>query len=186
MGQTSQPSLVNKIFYAIDDPEIPKSHDKGTISRVGLETDSTMLMIFEGPYMIDWSDWRFKTHPTFDDGNLYFEIPTTAHRFEVWKKANVHVRGMPNWVFIRPFTHGAYIRNPAEFENVLGENIDGMLTEVEKRYRDSENYRLHYMTAREAYNVVKAAEAGFKGNPNDYRDFEIKPYLYENINQPGG
>jgi hypothetical protein len=31
------------------------------------------------------------------------------------------------------------------------------------------------VTAREAYNIVKAAEAGKSGNPNDYRDFEIAP-----------
>ncbi len=34
---------------------------------------------------------------------------------------------------------------------------------------------LHYVTAREAYNIVKAAEAGKSGDPNDYRDFEIPP-----------
>ena len=31
------------------------------------------------------------------------------------------------------------------------------------------------LTAREAYNIVKAAEAGRSGNPNDYRDFELAP-----------
>jgi len=33
--------------------------------------------------------------------------------------------------------------------------------------------KLHYMTAREAYNVVKAAEDGQTGNPEDYRDWRI-------------
>ena len=59
-----------------------------------------------------------------------------------------------------------------------GAEMDAMLTAIEKKYRDSDKYRLHYMTAREAYNVVKAAEAGRTGNPNDYRDYVIKPYLY--------
>src|SRR5262249_39602993 len=36
-------------------------------------------------------------------------------------------------------------------------------------------FRLHFVTAREAYNIVKAAEAGLSGNPNDYRDYEILP-----------
>jgi hypothetical protein len=31
------------------------------------------------------------------------------------------------------------------------------------------------VTAREAYNIVKAAEAGKSGDPNDFRDFEIAP-----------
>src|SRR5262249_8637394 len=34
---------------------------------------------------------------------------------------------------------------------------------------------LHYVTAREAYNVAKAAEAGCSGDPNRYRDFEVPP-----------
>ena len=36
-----------------------------------------------------------------------------------------------------------------------------------------EGVTLHYMTAREAYNVAKAAEAGLSGNPEDYRDYKI-------------
>jgi hypothetical protein len=34
---------------------------------------------------------------------------------------------------------------------------------------------LHYVTAREAYNIAKAAEAGHAGDPNDFRDFVIPP-----------
>ena len=180
MGQPSQPSLVNKIYYATDDPGRPKSHDRGILSEVGLETGNDQLMLFEGPYMIDWTDWRFVTHPNFEDGNLYWEIPSSLHRFEVWLKANVHVRGRPEWIFVRPFTHGAYLSSGGDI-NILGENFDRMLTDIEKRYNDGEKYRLHYMTAREAYNVIKAAEAGYKGNPNDYRDYLLKPYLYPQI-----
>ncbi len=36
-------------------------------------------------------------------------------------------------------------------------------------------FRLHYVTAREAYNIARAAEAGRSGDPNDYRDFLIPP-----------
>lgn len=178
LGQTAQPSLVNKIYYCTDDPRRPKSHDTGVRSAVGLKTRTDQLMLMEGPLMIDWTDWRFKTHPTIDDGNLYWEIPTSLHRFELWLKANVHVEGRPNWVFVRPFTHGTSLKYEGAYDNILGGNIDRMLTEVESQYNDGEKYRLHYMTAREAYNVVKAAEAGLNGNPDEYRDFVIKPYLY--------
>jgi len=178
-GTTSQPSLVNKIFYASDDPQKPKSHHTGEVSHVGIKPDSSWLILMQGPYMIDWSDWRFTTHPVFDDGVLYHEIPTTFHRFELWLKANVHVRGRPNWVFVRPFTHGAHLSDEGSFENILGANIDQMLTMVENRYSNNAKYRLHYMTAREMYNVVKAAEAGLNGNPNDYRDYMIKPHIFD-------
>ncbi|HUV30004.1 MAG TPA: hypothetical protein VMY05_02770 [Acidobacteriota bacterium] len=178
LTQTAQPSLVNKIYYAADDPEKPKSHNTGARSRVGRADTEGGLMIMEGPQVINWSDWRFKTHPVIDDGNLYPDVPTSFERFELWLRADVHVQGRPNWVFIRPFTHGAYLRDGA-FDDILGERLDGMLTQVEERYNDGIKYRLHYMTAREAYNVVKAAEAGYDGNPDEFRDFVLKPYLYE-------
>ena len=178
MTQTAQPSLVNKIYYCVDDPNKPKSHDTGVLSSVGYTPKENEFMIFQGPYMIDWSNWHFKTHPNFEDGNLYWEIPTTIERFETWLSANVHVQGRSNWQFVRPFTHGCTLRQEGAFDNILGKNIDKMLTEVEKRYKDGKKYRLHYMTAREAYNVAKAAEAGKNGNPNDYRDFLLPKYDY--------
>jgi len=180
MGQSAQPSWVNKIYYAKDDPNRPKSYDTGVLAEVGKSPTPDQMMLIEGPYMIDWSDWRFKTHPVFDDGNLYWEIPTSLHRFKLWLKAHVHVKGRPNWIFVRPFTHGADLRNGGD-TNILGSNLDEMLTGMEKYYNDGKKFRLHYMTAREAYNVVKAAEAGLDGNPNEYRDFEIKPYVYPQL-----
>jgi len=47
---------------------------------------------------------------------------------------------------------------------------------LEIKYNDGQNYVLHYVTAREAYNIVKAAEYGLEGNPNQFRDFIIQPY----------
>ena len=46
-----------------------------------------------------------------------------------------------------------------------------------KKY-NKEPYVLHYVTAREMYNIIKAAEAGKKGNPATYRDYLIPQYIY--------
>ncbi len=178
LGQTSQPSLVNKIYYCKDDPIKPKSYDSGIQSSVGLVTQPNQFMIFEGPLVIDWHNWQFITHPDFEDGNLYWEVKSSLHRFEDWLSADVHVEGRPNWVFVRPFTHGCSLHKPEDYSNILGDNFNQMLTDMEKNYNDGTRYRLHYMTAREAYNVARAAQAGLDGNPNDYRDYEIKPYNY--------
>ena len=35
--------------------------------------------------------------------------------------------------------------------------------------------KLHYVTAREVFNLVKAAEAGKSGDPNPFRDFVLPP-----------
>ncbi len=174
----SQPSWINKIYYAKDDPNKPKSYDRGIQSEVGMEPLANHLMIFVGPQMINWSDWRFKTHPTIDDGDIYADMLPSAERFDLWVEGNIHVKGRPNWIFVRTLTHGAAKKYRALDAN-LGEDMDEMLTEVEKKYKNSSKYRLHYMTTREAFNVIKAAEGGHDGNPNEFRDFVIKPYMYE-------
>ena len=39
---------------------------------------------------------------------------------------------------------------------------------------DGKRYVLHYVTAREMFNVVRAAEGELNGNPGEYRDYTLK------------
>jgi len=48
-----------------------------------------------------------------------------------------------------------------------------MFEYLQTAYNDGTRYRLHYVTAREMYNIAKAAEAGERGEPGDFRDFRI-------------
>ena len=57
----------------------------------------------------------------------------------------------------------------------LGAEADAMHSYLETAYNDGRDYVLHYVTAREMYNIVKAAEAGKSGNPAAYRDYELAP-----------
>ena len=43
------------------------------------------------------------------------------------------------------------------------------------QYNDGTLYKLHYVTAREMYNIIKAAERGLTGDPSQYRDLIIAP-----------
>ena len=52
---------------------------------------------------------------------------------------------------------------------------------LEARYNDGVNYILHYVTAREAYNVARAAAAGATGEPPQYYDYVVKPYVADNM-----
>jgi hypothetical protein len=67
------------------------------------------------------------------------------------------------------FTHG--IQNQSA---ILGPGMEAMLAAMVERW-NRPPFRLHFVTAREAYNIVKAAEAGLSGNPNEYRDYESPP-----------
>lgn len=127
------------------------------------------LLIFEGPSVVRWKGIR----PVYDHGDVTMADLPTPDRIEDWIGARVHVQGRPDWIFVKVFTHGAL---PQDHDAVLGEWAERMYQTLEARYNDGTNYVLHYVTAREAYNIAQAAQAGKSGNPSDYRDFLIPPY----------
>ena len=168
----AQPRQINSIYYATDDPNRPKSYDRGTPVRVGGKPEGDLLML-QGPLLVDWFDWRYKLHPTIEHGDISAASPWYEGRPRLWLQANVHVQGRPEWVFIKLHSHGCH---RIDWPQVLGEGFDKMLASLENRYNDGKNFILHYVTAREAYNLIKAAEAGETGNPEQYRDYLVKPY----------
>jgi len=174
---SSQPSRINSIYYATDDPNAPKSYDDGVPVEVG-NPPTGDLMLLQGPLMVDWDDWRFKTHPSIENGDIFKEYPLFEKRIPLWLEANVHVIGQPNWVFIKLHSHGC---RKSDSLALWGPSFDSTLTTLEGICGVGEDYVLHYVTVREAYNIIKAAEAGEIGNPERFRDYVIKPYR---ANQP--
>jgi hypothetical protein len=157
----AQPRKSNAVYYATDDPG-PKSYDTGVDVAVGREPSGD-LMIFEGPLVIDWRYGRF------DDAAIETFAPPHPRRLDAWLSGNVHVPGRPEWVFVKLHTHAMQSRDA-----FLGPEMDALFEEMSKVW-NRPPFRLHYATAREAYNLVKAAEAGHSGDPDDYRDFLIPP-----------
>ena len=165
----TQPSKVNSIYYAKDDPLKPKSHNRGKNVKVGGQPWGD-LMIIQGPIGLNWKDRKWGFMPRIEASDIRRETPPTNDRVDLWIKANIHVKGRPDWVFVKIHTHGTQDR---DMDTVLGKPVDDMFTYLGKHYNDGENYRLHYVTAREMYNIAKAAEAGEEGDPNRYRDYEL-------------
>jgi hypothetical protein len=50
-----------------------------------------------------------------------------------------------------------------------------MYEHLARRYNDGVQYVLHYVSAREVYNIIKAAESGETGDPGTYRDYVLAP-----------
>ena len=167
----TQTSTINKIYYAKDDPAKPKSHDKGRELEVGGVKWGDMI-IFQGPLTLNWRKRKFGIMPKIENGDIKSSIPPDQNRINMWINANIHVKGRPEWVFVKIHTHGTQER---DMETILGEKTNEMFSYLESKYNDSKNYILHYVTAREMFNIAKAAEAGKKGNPNDYRDYLLAP-----------
>ena len=171
--QDSQPAVVNRIYAAKDD-ERPKSYDR-PLPLNALTRGEADLMIFEGPLVFS-PTWNLRRlFLELDNGDIHQAMQASPARVDRWVRANVHVPERPEWRFIKMFGHGA--ETPEDVEAVTGARFDEMLSYMEQRYNDGTEYVLHYVTARQAYNVAMAAADGHSGDPSQYYDYLIPPYL---------
>lgn len=167
----TQTSTVNSIYYAGDDPHAPKSHDTGIEVRVG-GRPSGDLLIFQGPLALNWRRRKFGLWPKIENSDIEPHDVPMAERVGIWLRQWVHVRGRPDWVFIKVHTHGAIEPNA---DWIFGGEGERLFEALQQQCNDGRRFVLHYVTAREAYNIVKAAEAGETGNPGRFRDYLLKP-----------
>ncbi|AWL11663.1 hypothetical protein HMF8227_01182 [Saliniradius amylolyticus] len=176
----TQPSTINSIYYAKDDPTAPKSHDKGRAVTCGGKAWGDLLLV-NGPLMLNWKVRKKGVFPQIENADIRAGMEPTPERVDLWVKANVHVTGQPNWRFIKIHTHGTQEKDA---EVLLGKPAEQMFSYLESTYNDGQNYCLHYVNSREMYNIIKAAEAGKSGNPNDYRDFILPAPSYKTSLKP--
>jgi hypothetical protein len=163
--------MSNAIYYATDDPLRPKSHDSGVPVRVG-GVASGDLMIVQGPLGLNWRERKFGVMPRIENADVRRGCPPTPERVDAWVRTGIHVEGRPEWVFVKVHTHGTQER---DMDTLLGDAARRMHEHLEREYNDGVRHVLHYVTAREMYNIIKAAEAGRDGDPDAFRDFLLPP-----------
>jgi hypothetical protein len=173
LWERSQPSHVNQLRYVVDTPE-PKSYDRGEVVSVGAARPPGSLVLFQGPLSIAYAGVTRRL-VRVEDANIRAAVPATPARVDQWVKTAVQVAGRPEWVFIKMWGHGA--GSDADVEDMLNGSFDSTLEYLERNYNDGRRYVLHYVTAREAYNVAMAAVAGKSGDPACYYDWEVPPYV---------
>jgi hypothetical protein len=168
----SQSRKVNAIYYATDDPLHPKSFDRGEDVEVGGRQAGDLLLV-PGPLSFNWSSRKWGLLPRIENGEIQGTNPPTVERVRIWVDQHIHVKGRPEWVVVKVSCHGA---QEWSWDALLGNPAEVMYAQLEAQYRDRSGYQLHYVTARELYNIIKAAEAGKSGDPTEYRNFVIPPY----------
>ncbi len=168
----SQTSKVNAIYYAEDIPNIRKSHNTGTDIRAGGKAVGDLVMI-QGPLALNWKRRKYGFLPRIENGCVHQSCPPTPNSIDLWVRQHIHVVGRPEWTFIKVHCHGTQENDE---DVLLGERAHTMYSYLEKTYNDGKRYQLHYVTAREMYNIVKAAEDGKEGNPIQFKDYVITPY----------
>ena len=166
----TQTRKINSIYYAKDDPDKPKSHDTGKDVEVGKQPNGDLMMI-QGPLTLNWSKRKWGLFPGIENGSLTHNNPPAPERIDLWIRQHIHVKRMLEWVFVKVYTHGVQEQN---MDMLLNGGLEKMYTYLQERYNDGKNYVLHYVSAWEMYNVIKAAEAGETGNPSEFRDYLMK------------
>jgi parallel beta-helix repeat protein len=166
----SQTRKINSIYYATDDPMRPKSHDTGLDVGAGPAPDKA-LMLVQGPLLLDWGRRKWGVAPRIENACIQQNQLPTLHRLDLWMRARVQVPTRPDWFFVKLHCHGA---NEAGQSAVLAEPMVRFHRDLARRAAECANFHYHYVTARETYNLVRAAESGWTGSVADARDFELK------------
>jgi hypothetical protein len=162
----AQTRKINSIYYAVDDPHHCKSHDHGTDARVGAASPEGFWLM-QGPLSLNW---RAPRYPRIENASLTSANWGRPDRVQAWLDCNVHVQGRPEWLFVKLHTHGAV---EWDFDALFGDKALRMHETLNEMCNDGRRYKLHYVTARQAYNLAKAAERGLDGDPSQYLDLVI-------------
>ena len=157
LGSPAQPrNIINQLYYVQDTNEA-RSYEQGTRVKVGKPAANSPFLMFQGPLSFHWD-------LTFEYGALESYAVPSLKRIKRWLDSHIHVEDKPQWSFVKLYSHG--IQSPSIVKNHLAPMLDQLKTETQRR-----GIKLHYVSAREAYNIVRAAEAGLTGDPEQYRDY---------------
>ncbi len=162
-----QPNIVNQVYWPVGDLSRRRGYEYGERATIGSRRDDRILMI-QGPIALAKRPGKLSVR--IESSAIDHTDPPTPARIETWVKQNIHIPGRPEWVFVKLHTHGAPERNA---EVLLGEEGRVLHETLTTRYNDGNQWVLHYVSAREMYNIAMAAIDGKSGDPNEYRDYEM-------------
>jgi hypothetical protein len=165
----AQTRTINRIYYAHDDPLRPCSHDTG-VEVGGGPAPADALLLIQGPLLLDWRRRKFGLLPKIENATLQGSQPPSPERLDLWLRARVQVPNRPDWFFVKLHTHGA---DEANHEALLGGPMVRFHQALARRARADRHFHYHYVTAREMYNLVKAAEDGWTGTVAEALDYEL-------------
>jgi hypothetical protein len=165
----TQSHAVNRIYYARNRPGRARSHDDGIdVGTAPAPADG--LMLIQGPLMLNWTGRKWGVVPRIENGCVQPSQPATLERLPAWVKARVQVPNRPDWYFVKLHCHGA----PEDgHEALLGRPMAAFHEALARYAEDNPWFHYHYVSAREMYNLARAAEAGWSGTVGNALDHEL-------------
>jgi hypothetical protein len=160
---------INSIYHATSDPIRPRSLEAGVDAGTAPAPPPSLLLI-QGPLVPNWTRPKWGFIPRLENGCLQGSQPPDPERIDLWLRARVQVPTRPDWFFVKLHTHGGVEWNQ---KVLLGEPMVRLHRALAERAAADPNFHFHYVTAREMYNLVRAAEDGWQGSVDEARDYHL-------------
>ncbi|HSI65543.1 MAG TPA: hypothetical protein VLE43_20620 [Candidatus Saccharimonadia bacterium] len=171
----TQPTRVNSMYY-VEDTGSPRTLSHGPAVRAGIQPAEAAslkhLLLIQGVLALNWDRRKWGVLPRMENSDITSANPPVASRFHSWLKHAPSPAGLPSWVFIKLHTHGAVPRNSDVF---LGEPMRRFHRYLCEEWAGRGGNHLHYVTAREMVNVLRAVEGGAR---------EFHPALLDSVFPP--
>jgi hypothetical protein len=169
--QQSQTPKINALYQCGHPLTEAVPHRSGPDLQVGVKPRLPILIT--GPVVFNWHRrWRGLPLPRIEDGALTASYPLDPGRLRLWSNARIGVRGRPEWSFIKLYCHGFFDEDQPV---MIGERIRRFWSEMLEYGERTGDFRIHFVTARESFNLVMAAIDGRSGEPGQYRDYLLRP-----------
>lgn len=170
----TQIPVINQIYECGLPLDVKMPHRKGKSVEV-FGKQPQLPLIFTGPLTINWSR-RYKglPFPRIDEGSLAKNQASDLSRLHRWKSANITVKGRSDWIFVKLYCHGFFDQDQSA---CIGEDARRLFSEIIENGEKTNNYSVHFASAREAVNMVFAAIDGKNGNPNDFRNYRLQAIM---------
>ncbi len=166
----SQVPQINSLYECGHPLDQPLSHRSGPRLKVGQQP--ALPLIITGPLVFDWKRRKKGLPvPRIEEGVLTANCTFNRRRFDLWRNANIAVESRPEWVFIKLYCHGFF---PGDEEATTGATARRFWTEVLELAERSKQFKVHFASAREAFNIAQAAIDGHSGNPGQYRNYKLR------------
>ena len=112
-------------------------------------------MIIQGPLTLNWRRRKWGVLPRIENGEIAYHNLPSRERIELWIRQRICVVGAEDTIFIKLHTHGAQDKN---IKALLTDGaLDHLYSEFEAVCHDND-YDLHYATAYDIYQTIKAIE----------------------------
>jgi len=171
----SQVPKINAIYQCGNPLHEARPHRSGPNLKVG--DTPTLPIIVNGPLVFDWTrrvrGWPI---PRVDDGALARNYPLKIARFWRWQNARIGVAGRPDWVFIKLHCHAFFEQDQDE---MIGDELRRFMAQILELGDTTGQFKVHFASAREVFNIIVAALEGKTGDPSQYRDYRLRPIWRE-------